>query len=112
MKEDAIEFKILQWLNANGVFAWKVNVRGYYDEKRGFWRKNNNIYAINGQSDIVGVLPDGKLLAIEVKGKKTRVSLDQEHFIHCVKEKDGVAFIARSIQDVIDGLELFGYINK
>jgi hypothetical protein len=48
----------------------------------------------------------GKFLAIEVKNAKGRLSSHQEAFLNRVNEEGGIAFVARSVDDVIDNLGL------
>jgi hypothetical protein len=105
--EHDIEFSILQWLQAEGVFAWKNVSAGFYDAIKGCFRKHTNPYIINGTSDILGILPGGILLAIEVKTKRRRkkVTLEQQMFIDDVNRRGGVAFVATSIADCIDELK-------
>ena len=56
-----------------------------------------------GVSDIIGIWK-GRFLAIEVKTQTGRVSEYQQRFIDRVIEEGGIAFVARSVDDVIDGL--------
>ena len=111
MTEKEIENKILDWLKFNKIFAWKNQSVGIYDPVKKIYRKPNNKHHIKGTSDILGILPDGKLLAIEVKKpllKKKRNELEllaqlsdeQFTFIRTVLENNGVAFVADSIDFV------------
>lgn len=59
---------------------------------------------LKGVSDILGVLPDGRFLAVECKGPKGKPSPEQVEFIENVRKMGGVAFVARSLQDVKNGL--------
>lgn len=58
-----------------------------------------------GSSDIVGIAPDGRFLAVEVKTKTGRASKQQMAFIEAVSKAGGIAGIARSPQEA---LELIG----
>jgi len=130
IKEGSLEKAILQYLRAIGVFCWKndsvgiavpTKVRTVLDPKTGRYKKKQsfrkkNRYHINGVSDILGVLPNGRFLAIEVKkpdehkdGKLVRAyaSTDQKIFIENVNNLGGLAFIARSIDDVLIELEKY-----
>ena len=60
-----------------------------------------------GISDILGIW-EGKFLAIEVKTKIGRVSTHQVKFIDSVNDAGGLAFVARSVDDVIDKLGVRG----
>lgn len=57
-----------------------------------------------GSADIIGLTPDGKFLAVEVKTKTGRASLDQSAFLENIKKQGGKAFIARSPQEALEGL--------
>ena len=60
-----------------------------------------------GISDILGIW-EGKFMAIEVKTKIGRVSEHQVKFIDSVNDAGGLAFVARSVDDVIDKLGVRG----
>ena len=55
-----------------------------------------------GGSDIIGICPDGKFLAVECKTEKGRASPAQVRFIEMVQSMGGRAGIARCAQDAID----------
>ena len=59
---------------------------------------------VNGISDIIGVLNDGRFLAIEVKGPKGKPTKAQQFFVDQVNEAGGLAFISRSLEDVEERL--------
>lgn len=50
-----------------------------------------------GCSDILGQMRDGRLLAIEVKAARGKVSDEQQRFIDVVRQHGGVAGVARSV---------------
>ena len=54
-----------------------------------------------GSSDIIGITPDGRFLAVEVKTKTGRVSDEQQRFIDAVRRKGGVAGVARSVEEAL-----------
>lgn len=54
-----------------------------------------------GASDIIGMLKDGRLLAVEVKGPAGRLQPHQRDFLERVRSNGGVAFVARSLADVV-----------
>lgn len=82
------------------------------------WRQNSGVaqYESNGKtryvrantakgmSDISGVMKDGRMLCIEVKSATGRVMPHQRAFLLSIHQAGGVAFIARSVDDVIDRL--------
>lgn len=76
-------------LKTVGVFAWK-QWQGPMSQPRGV-------------SDIIG-LYKGRFIAIEIKTAGGRVTPEQDRFLEAVRRHGGVAFVARSIDDVIEGL--------
>lgn len=56
--------------------------------------------------DIVGVLPGGKALYIEVKTETGRLSPHQEKFLNNLELSGAVAFVARSVEDVMQRLSI------
>jgi len=57
---------------------------------------------IKGSSDLIGWDGIGRFLAVEVKAKTGRASLDQLRFIDAVNKAGGRAGIARSAQEAVD----------
>jgi hypothetical protein len=114
--EKEVENQILEWLGLKGIFAWKNQSIGVFDPRRNVFRKPKSKHQINGVSDILGILPDGRFLAIEVKRplKKARTdealmviaSDDQQAFILKIRESGGLAFVADRIGVVIEKLDM------
>jgi hypothetical protein len=95
--EQAIQRQILEWLNWKHIKAWKNNTAGIYVQKRNTYIPSH----APGVADILGVLkPSGRLLAIEVKSPTGKVSPRQQLFLDSIYENGGLAFVARSIEDV------------
>ena len=109
-----IETEILQWLNMQeGVFAFKVETRGFYDSNKGFYRRNRNKFVLKGTSDILAVFK-GRFLAIEVKtpinmrkfkGNPGEHELNQIAFLSAVTQKKGLSICASSLDEVINYIE-------
>jgi hypothetical protein len=98
--EKLIENQILHYLFKRGIFAWKNQSVGVFDPVKRIYRKSNNPFHIKGVSDILGIMNDGRILAIEVKTEKGRASPEQQLFIQKIKDRGGIAFVARSVYDV------------
>ena len=77
-------------LNSVQIFHWKV------------WQ---GMGSVPGVPDILGV-HKGRLIAIELKAPKGTVSPAQQEFIDRINEAGGLAFVARTLDDVIEGLGL------
>jgi hypothetical protein len=56
-----------------------------------------------GISDILGIYR-GRFLAIEVKRPGGKLTPDQQRFLDRVKIEGGISFVARSVDDVVEGL--------
>lgn len=80
-------------------------IRQYLKMRRVYhWKQWQGLGSTPGVADILGIY-QGRMLAIEVKGPKGRVSEKQQEFIDTVNECGGIAFVARSVDDVIRGIE-------
>ena len=65
-------------------------------------------FGFKGMSDILGMTTDhygGRLLAIECKRPSGRATADQVAFLETVRRNGGIAFIARSADDVLQELQ-------
>ena len=58
-----------------------------------------------GVADIIGCYK-GKMIAIELKSPKGKATPEQERFIQNVKDAGGIAFVAKTLDEVIEGLGL------
>lgn len=98
--ETDIQREILEALIHSGYMVWRNNSGAFWSHQRQAYIKVQGVGRINGVSDILGVLPDGKMLAIEVKSKTGRLTPEQGEFLIKVSNRGGLAFVARSLQDV------------
>lgn len=89
-EESILTGQIRDYLNIRNVFHWKV------------WQ---GLGSAKGVSDILGIYK-GYPLAIEIKRLKGRVSENQQAFLDKFKAEGGIAFIARSLDDVIRHFEM------
>ncbi len=127
LSETIIQTQILNFLRFKGIFAWRNNNGAVYDPKAKCFRKPVSQNFIPGISDILGMLPSGHLLAIEVKtpekfeyimknysklkiyygaNKEMARYRDQIAFINKVNGNGGSALFASSIEDVQDFFEV------
>lgn len=58
-----------------------------------------------GCSDVLGMMKDGRLLAVECKAKGGRLRPEQAAFLSLVRRFGGVAFVARDCRDVLRVLD-------
>lgn len=104
--EKVIQAHILSFLQFIGVYAWRNQSTGVYDPTRKVFRRPMSKHAIKGVSDILGILPDGRFLAIEVKSATGYASNEQKSFLEAIKANGGVSMIARSMPEVEQALRL------
>ena len=91
LKEKDITHQIRNVLKTFGIFHYK---------------NHGGLGSAPGLPDITGVLKDGRGFWIEVKTDKGRLSPHQERFIQNINDAGGLAFVARSVDDVIEKLDL------
>lgn len=91
VREADIVRVIRDYLAVLGV--WEIKT-----QSQGFQRR--------GVPDILACLPpDGRLLAIEVKGPRGKVSPEQEAELTQIAASGGLAIVARSLEEVQEALQ-------
>lgn len=85
-------------LSKVGCLIWRNNVGAWKDPRGRVIR-----YGVGGKggSDLLGVAPDGRALAIETKTATGRIRPEQHSFIAAVNKAGGRAGIARSVDDAL-----------
>lgn len=93
-------------LQALGKVAWYSRMNtGAGKLQRGSGFSSQFIrFGFPGCPDVLGQLSDGRALAIEVKKPSGRVTPEQQAFIARAAENGGCAFVARSVDDVLENL--------
>lgn len=114
-KETAIQNQIMLALSGAGCLVFRNETSGAWVGKVA--HKSGDQVTLKGarmitfglcvgSSDLVGVTPDGRFLAVEVKTTRGRVTPEQRRFIDAIVAHGGVAGVARCVNDA---LELIGY---
>lgn len=95
-KEIDIIRSIIVYLNYRGFYVFRVNAGMMFHEKKVFRG------APKGVADIIGITPQGKFIAIEVKTPKNKdkVTSPQQAFLDTIKRKNGIAFVSVGIEDI------------
>lgn len=70
------------------------------------YKNHGGLGSAPGLPDITGCLKDGRAFWIEVKTPAGRLSDHQVRFIKNIQDAGGIAFVARSVDDVIRELDL------
>jgi hypothetical protein len=86
----------MDYLAIKGIFAWRNNSGGVpVDGGKRFVR-----FGYPGSPDILGILPGGKMLCVETKSAKGKLSEAQEAFRGYVERAGGVYVVVRSLEDL------------
>ena len=93
--EREIQRVILDWLKLQGIFAWRQNTGAVTEGKR-FIR-----FSIPGCADILGVLPGGRFLALEVKRPGHPPTPEQYAFLRSIERAGGLAAVVTSLEDAM-----------
>jgi len=109
--ETRIQNRILLALSEAGCTVWRNETSGAWVGKQ-IHRDGDQVTLINahmmtfglavGSSDIIGITPEGRFLAVEVKTPKGRPTKEQLRFIEAVRAAGGIAGIARSVEEALD----------
>ncbi len=78
------------WKNATGVARFG---------------KRTVAFGLKGSADIIGLLPGGRFLAIEVKTGNAKQNKDQKNFQIMIEKMGGLYILARSTTDVLTVFE-------
>lgn len=94
-KESTIQKGIINWLLYHKCFIWRNNT-GSYETAAGHYVS----YGLKGSPDIIGMLPNGRFLGVEVKTDTGKQTKEQKQFEERCKACGGIYIIARSIDDL------------
>ncbi len=98
MKESDIQRLIMLALSEAGCLIWRNNT-GVLKNAAGIPIKFGLCV---GSSDLIGLTPAGRFLAVEIKTSKGRATPEQLRFIEAVRARGGIAGIARSPEEALD----------
>lgn len=107
--ESALVNSCLAFLPVAGVMAWRNNTGARSETYKGKPRYIRHGLCL-GSSDIIGIMPDGRFLAVECKVGKAQPTALQQAFIESVKQQGGLALcvwtlpeLVRAIRDATKG---------
>ena len=98
---------IIQLLHRHPRVAqcWRQNSGTFQERNRDGSVRYIRANTQKGMSDIMGILKDGRTLAIEVKSRTGRMRPGQEEFLQTIRSAGGVAGVCRSVEDAVRLLE-------
>jgi hypothetical protein len=87
------------WHHPKVASHWRQNSGTFAERNRDGSTRYIRANTARGMSDIMGVLKDGRTLAIEVKSRTGRMRPGQEEFLQTIRQAGGVAGVCRSVED-------------
>jgi hypothetical protein len=98
----------LQLLAVHPAVSWaaRYNSGASLIEGRDGIKRYVKFNTMPGQSDILGMLKNGRLIAIECKRKGEKATADQQSFLDLVNKHGGLGLVAFSADDVARALSL------
>lgn len=110
-KETRVQNAIMLALSNAGCTVWRVETSGVWVGRQ-IHKDGDTVTLANarmflsglckGGSDIIGIDPIGRFLAVEVKTETGRPTKEQLNFINAVKAAGGIAGIARSPREALE----------
>ncbi len=106
MTESEVLRACLDYLSYRGIFHWRANAAAVPLKGGGFRR----FVGLRGVSDILGVLPGGRMLAVECKRPGCKPSSDQDQFLDNVTKLGGVGIWVSSVSELEADLKELGVL--
>jgi hypothetical protein len=95
----------LELLAVRGIVAWRANT-GAVTKENAAGRKRFVRFGTRGQSDILGLIPpSGRLIAVECKSSRGRLTDDQRKFLRSISNAGGVALVIRDVSELEKALQ-------
>ena len=102
MTEQDLQNSIRLYLSRHGIVSFRTNVIASYTQDGRYVPSS----LPKGFSDLFCVLPTGRAMFIEVKTKTGKATPAQISFLERMREQGAIAIIARSVEDVVDALNI------
>jgi hypothetical protein len=102
--EGRVKAACLRYLEKRGIKAWN-NPSGCIRVAPDRWVH----FGKKGSADILGCLPDGRFLAVEVKAARGVLSPEQREFLADIKALGGLAIVVRGWKELDQALRSAGY---
>jgi hypothetical protein len=102
-REQSLVKPCLDLLALRGVFAWRNNTGSVVATSNG--RRRFVRFSTLGASDILGVLPSGRFITVELKSKTGKLTRAQRSFLDRVEAAGGLALVVRDLKELHAGLD-------
>ena len=97
----------LRYLQARGIYHWRNNTGAVQITPGRFMR-----FGKVGSSDILGILPGGRLLCVECKAPEGRLSAEQKQFLADAGGLGALAMCVRGWRELDEALRKAGYATE
>ncbi|VTS05261.1 VRR-NUC domain-containing protein [Tuwongella immobilis] len=104
MSEQDLVNLLIAYLRLKRCFVWRQNQGGMRDRTNRFVR----FCSQSGISDIIGMLPNGRFLAIEAKLPGNKPKPHQQEFLDAVNLTGGLALCVHSLEELQTELQRVG----
>jgi hypothetical protein len=105
--EGRVKAGVLKYLKLRHIYCWS-NPSGAVMIRPGKFMS----FGLKGSSDILGVLPGGRFLAIECKAGRSRLSPEQKQFLVEIRVLGGFAVCVKSWKELDAALRGEGYATE
>ena len=97
----------LRYLEARGIYHWRNSTGAAQIGPGRFMR-----FGKKGSSDILGILPGGRMLCVECKApNRGRLSPEQKQFLEEVREAGALALVVRGWKELDEALRKAGAVS-
>ena len=96
----------LRYLDARGIYHWRNSTGAVQIAPGRFMR-----FGKKGSSDILGILPGGRLLCVECKAQDGRLSPEQKQFLAEVQKLGALALVVRGWRELDAALRREGIVD-
>jgi len=98
-RETSLQTKVMNYATEKGLNLWRNNRGLFYTLDVA--RKVRAGLSFNGSSDLIGVAPNGKFIALEIKDKGKKPSKEQREFLALIKAHGGYGGWVDNLEDAI-----------
>lgn len=102
--ETQLVYSCLEYLALKKIFAWRANSGSMSVESSSGKKRFIRFAGVDGLADIIGVLPDGRFLAVECKMPGRHPKPAQIEFARRITAAGGVALLIYSLDELISAL--------
>lgn len=104
--ERDIQRNVLAYLGFRKILAWRNQTQGTWDAAKGVYRSKQTL---KGVPDVLGILPDGRFMGIEIKRPGQHLRPEQAYFQQEALKARGFCVCVHSVAEIEAALKAEGY---